>query len=798
VIERAVILAPGDTIELADLPEEFSCAPDGIGRRCARVTLDELETEHIRRILASSHNLDDAARISRDRPGDALQEAAASWGCRSPAKRACCEPASSFGLLPLLLVIVVTGAYAIRVCHQLAGPLQKDLVADYREALGCQDMRTSAILMSNALAFATARGPTVARRALDERRSAFTRELMGQSAASAGRPRARLVEELDTVFQDFSTRCDRTLAAGASLDENMANEDALYRVLSSLDRLTASDYAASREAEARAEHLAATAVGILSATIVVAVALSVAIAWVLASSLLCRSRSSPPRPLHSEEGNLDVEVPEFSSDELGSLARSFNTMAARLRAYREATARSGAQDPTHDGGDAHLGARSPVCGFQGGVVEVRNPAAEELSKLPEFSGGFPPGLAAPLASVMATDEHYLPTDYGRVVTFRIGREDRHYLPRILAIGDKLTEFKGAAVILQDVTKFRLLDDAKTNLVGTVSHELKTPLTSLRMAVYLLLEKTLGPLAPQQREMLESARDDADRLLRILDSLLDLTRLEAGASALERRTVPVGELLRPIAEEARAFISVGGAGTCRRGGSRPWRRGRRRGQAPARVHQPPFERLEVFAGGQRDHAWRVRGAPRLRALFRKGQWAGHSRGGAAAHLRPVLPGAGPVEAGRRDRPGHRPRDRRRARRKHHLLGRPWRRDGVPLPGAGSVACPRIRRGQGAKESPGRIARAGETGLLTPWRAAWSPSTPFPRAPQPGPQGPRSSRCTCCRGWKARRAPSLRALRSPCRIRAAPPARSSRPFPAPRRRLSGPVSQNPRGPPGPSPW
>jgi NtrC-family two-component system sensor histidine kinase KinB len=462
-----------------------------------------------------------------------------------------------FGLLPLLLVIVVTGAYAIRVCHQLAGPLQKDLVADYREALGCQDMRTSAILMSNALAFATARGPIVARRALDERRSAFTRELMGQSAASAGRPRARLVEELDTVFQDFSMRCDGTLAAGASLDENMANEDALYRVLSSLDRLTASDYAASRETEAHAEQLAATAVGILSATIVVAVALSVAIAWILASSLLTPIKVLTASATALGGGNLDVEVPEFSRDELGSLARSFNTMAARLRAYREATlARVLRTQRTMEA--TLTSAPDPLFVVsKEGVVEVRNPAAEELSKLPEFSGGFPAGLAAPLASVMASDEHYLPTDYGRVVTFRVGREDRHYLPRILAIGDRLTEFKGAAVILQDVTKFRLLDDAKTNLVGTVSHELKTPLTSLRMAVYLLLEKTLGPLAPQQREMLESARDDADRLLRILDSLLDLTRLEAGASALERRPIGVDELLRGISDEVRTLLSAKG-------------------------------------------------------------------------------------------------------------------------------------------------------------------------------------------------------------------------------------------------
>jgi NtrC-family two-component system response regulator AlgB len=62
VIERAVILAPGDTIELADLPEEFSGARRQASAVGARVTLEELEAEHIRRILASSRNLDDAAR----------------------------------------------------------------------------------------------------------------------------------------------------------------------------------------------------------------------------------------------------------------------------------------------------------------------------------------------------------------------------------------------------------------------------------------------------------------------------------------------------------------------------------------------------------------------------------------------------------------------------------------------------------------------------------------------------------------------------------------------------------------
>jgi signal transduction histidine kinase len=78
-----------------------------------------------------------------------------------------------------------------------------------------------------------------------------------------------------------------------------------------------------------------------------------------------------------------------------------------------------------------------------------------------------------------------------------------------------------------------------------------------MAVYLLLEKTLGPLSLAQAEMLESARDDADRLLRMLDSLLDLARLEAGASALERAPVAAETLVRSISDEARSFVSAAG-------------------------------------------------------------------------------------------------------------------------------------------------------------------------------------------------------------------------------------------------
>ena len=116
---------------------------------------------------------------------------------------------------------------------------------------------------------------------------------------------------------------------------------------------------------------------------------------------------------------------------------------------------------------------------------------------------------------------------------------------------------GAVVILHDVTRFRLLDDVKTNLVATVSHELKTPLTSIRMAVYLLLEERIGALNPKQTELLIASRDDAERLLDLINNLLDLAKLESGAAVSERRTQQPEELVRRAVREARDLVSVSG-------------------------------------------------------------------------------------------------------------------------------------------------------------------------------------------------------------------------------------------------
>jgi signal transduction histidine kinase len=132
------------------------------------------------------------------------------------------------------------------------------------------------------------------------------------------------------------------------------------------------------------------------------------------------------------------------------------------------------------------------------------------------------------------------------------------LPRVIGMRDEAGHIFGAAVILQDVTRLRLLDEVKTNLVSTVSHELKTPLTSVRMGLHLLLEERIGTLNAKQTELLLAAREDSERLLRMINDLLDLAKLESGKASLPRRTENPKELIENAEEDLRAFVESRGS------------------------------------------------------------------------------------------------------------------------------------------------------------------------------------------------------------------------------------------------
>ncbi|MBN9294601.1 MULTISPECIES: ATP-binding protein [Chryseobacterium group] len=98
---------------------------------------------------------------------------------------------------------------------------------------------------------------------------------------------------------------------------------------------------------------------------------------------------------------------------------------------------------------------------------------------------------------------------------------------ITPTGEKEEKHIGNVILLQNITPYKELDFAKTNFLATVSHELKTPISSIQMSLQLLENKKVGELNREQQSLLHSINDDTGRLLKITGELLNMTQVESG-------------------------------------------------------------------------------------------------------------------------------------------------------------------------------------------------------------------------------------------------------------------------------
>jgi len=98
---------------------------------------------------------------------------------------------------------------------------------------------------------------------------------------------------------------------------------------------------------------------------------------------------------------------------------------------------------------------------------------------------------------------------------------------ITPTGETLKQHIGDVIILKNITPFKELDFAKTNFIATVSHELKTPVSSIKMSLHLLENKKTGKITEEQKQLIQSIDEDSNRILKIISELLKLTQVETG-------------------------------------------------------------------------------------------------------------------------------------------------------------------------------------------------------------------------------------------------------------------------------
>jgi PAS domain S-box-containing protein len=264
------------------------------------------------------------------------------------------------------------------------------------------------------------------------------------------------------------------------------------------------------------------------------------------------------------EGDLDARARLRGEDEIAQVGRELDVMADKLREYRSSSlgellqAQQASQAAIDSLPDPVL-----VLSVDGRVLNV-NQAAETILQVSAGAdplSRMPPDVRAAVEKVL---EHviggkgpYAPRGLEQAVRMRADGGDRALLPRATPLYSETGGVIGATIVLQDVTRLLRFDELKNDLVATVAHEFRTPLTSLRMAIHVLLEGLVGPLNDRQTEMLHAARDDCERLQGIVEDLLDLSRIQAGKVEISLTPLPAKSIVdAAVAAKADAAQDAG--------------------------------------------------------------------------------------------------------------------------------------------------------------------------------------------------------------------------------------------------
>jgi PAS domain S-box-containing protein len=129
------------------------------------------------------------------------------------------------------------------------------------------------------------------------------------------------------------------------------------------------------------------------------------------------------------------------------------------------------------------------------------------------------------------------------------------------VKDQTGKITGASMIGRDISDRTAIERMKDEFISTVSHELRTPLTSLRGSLGLLLTGKMGALTDKGHRMLEIAVNNSDRLIRLINDILDLERLESDKFTLHQQSCNAADLLRQVTEMLQPMAERAGVTLC---------------------------------------------------------------------------------------------------------------------------------------------------------------------------------------------------------------------------------------------
>lgn len=234
--------------------------------------------------------------------------------------------------------------------------------------------------------------------------------------------------------------------------------------------------------------------------------------------------------------NYDERIEIRSRDELGEMAEAFNSMASRLKEYEKSTLEELLTEKSRIEAIVKNMEEGIILLDDASNIKVINPVAASLLGIEPKDwlnkSASEVAVSNDLFRDLIKDIKGENREKSGSLRITVQNEENFFIKDISKIKrinpeDGTKEKVGYIISLRNVTEFKKLDLAKTNFIAIISHELKTPISSINLSLKLIQDERVGALNEEQKKLVSSVKDDTLRLSKITKELLDISQVETG-------------------------------------------------------------------------------------------------------------------------------------------------------------------------------------------------------------------------------------------------------------------------------
>jgi NtrC-family two-component system sensor histidine kinase KinB len=463
----------------------------------------------------------------------------------------------SLGFGGLLLIILIIGIQSIIHLTQLGHSIDIILRENYRSVIACQEMKESLERMDSGILFIFLAEKQKGADLIQENEVVFEKalhvELNNITLPEEGKKALHLRDLFTQYKVTLHEMQGMKTSANQQRDTYFSKLFPLFvQIKETADEILQVNQKNMSDANDQARRSAASAKKQMYIFLFVGMIVAVGFVLLTGKWILRPIRRLIRSAEDVKQGNFELVVQSDSRDEIGQLSETFNEMASALRESRRRDQtkliriQRATEQTFHSLPDAIA-----IIDPRGKVDVVTETARNVLGLKPGKQIRDLPSrwMDEIFTEALKTGRTIMPKGEQKVIQHFVNGEEHYFRPKAIPILDSKMQPTGIVLVLQDVTQEREKEEMKRGVISTVSHQLKSPLTSIRMAIHLLLEEKVGSLTAKQAELLIAAREDSDRLHNILNDLLDISRIESGKVEMNLRRVSphtlVFEALEPF-------------------------------------------------------------------------------------------------------------------------------------------------------------------------------------------------------------------------------------------------------------